>query len=231
MNSDYNWHWNEFHHAGTDYNSEEEVASYDERMRKFRNIDVENQRIIEKLNLPPDASVLEIGTGTGAFARYVAGKCARVVALDISQVMLKYAARQAMAENLKNIEFRQSGFLSYQSGLSVFDGVVSGLALHHLPDMWKAVALRNISTWLKPGGRFVLTDVVFDWKDKNPEDYFPRIIETATGSQNDFARHIAQEYSTLSWVMTGLLEGTGFEIESDECSNDFLHCYTCRKKY
>ena len=48
------------------------------------------------------------------------------------------------------------------------DAVITQLALHHLPDFWKLVALKRISQMLKDGGKLYLRDVVFP---SNVEDY------------------------------------------------------------
>ncbi len=223
------WQWNEFQQIGTDYASEAEVAVYDQRMRQVRDIDGENRHIVDLLQLPENAAVLEIGTGTGAFARTVSAQCRQVIAVDISPVMLQYASNIARQEDICNIVFTQAGFLNFNGEENAFDGIVTGLALHHLPDLWKAVALRNICSWLKPGGRLVLQDVVFDWKTDTAENYFTRIVASFDSSSSHLARHIAQEYSTLPWIMTGLLERAGLIIESDQESHEFLHCYCCRK--
>lgn len=219
----------EFRQVGTDYASADEVARYDQRMRRFRDIDAENELLCSLIPLRPESEVLEIGTGTGAFARRAAGHCRRVTALDISETMIEYAASRAREENLTNITFRKAGFLSFQAEAESFDAVVSGLALHHLSDVWKAVALRNIFRWLRPGGVFLLIDVVFDWQTEAPEEYFERILDAAPGSRENFARHIADEFSTETWIMNGLLERAGFRIELDRCDNEFLHLYRCVK--
>jgi len=224
------WEWNEFQQVGTDYESEEEVAAYDQRMRKLRDIDAENRSILKLLKLKNGANVLEIGTGTGSFIRLAAKECANAVGIDVSAMMLKYAGTRAKAEGLGNIEFKHAGFLSYEYPQNYFDGVVSGLAFHHLPDTWKAVALRRIHAALKPGGRFILLDVVFDWKDESPENYFENILKWEETNRTNVARHIAQEYSTLTWIMEGLFERAGFEIESDNAAHGFLHTYCVRKK-
>ena len=223
------WKWNEYQQVGTDYTSEEEVAIYDRRMRQMRDIAGENRMILDLLKLPPDGGVMEIGTGTGAFIRMAAKQCGHAVGIDISPVMLKYAESQAKSEGLPNIEFHQAGFLSYEYPPETFDGIVSGLAFHHLPDTWKAVALRKIYSALKTGGRFILLDVVFDWKEETPEAYFERIVSAEAENRPNLARHIAQEYSTLGWIMKGLLEHAGFTIESERKSKDFL-CLYCAKK-
>lgn len=223
------WEWNEFQQIGTDYASVDEVAAYDSRMRMMRDVDAENRAILKLLNLPENGSVLEIGTGTGAFLRAAAKVCGSCVGLDVSPVMLEYAERRAREENLLNIRFVQGGFLSGEYPENGFDGVVSGLALHHLPDLWKAVALRRIRSALKPGGRFVLLDVVFDWKSESPEAYFERLVKERDSSRENFIRHIAQEYSTLDWIMKGLFEHAGFVLESESVQMDFLRLYCVRK--
>ncbi len=224
------WEWNEFQQIGTDYTSVDEVAAYDCRMRRMRDIDAENQMILELLKLPENGSVLEIGIGTGAFLRSAAKVCGSCVGLDVSPVMLEYAERRAKEENLSNIQFVHGGFLSGSFPENAFDGIVSGLALHHLPDLWKAVALRRIHSALKPGGRFVLLDVVFDWKSESPESYFERLVKERDSSRESFIRHIAQEYSTLDWIMRGLFEHAGFVLESGSVQMDFLHLYCVRKE-
>lgn len=223
------WRWNEFQQVGTDYGSVEEVSAYDRRMRQMRDIDGENRRILDFLQLPPDGCVLEIGVGTGAFIRMAAHQCRTAVGIDVSPVMLDYARRTAEQEKIVNLELRQDGFLSYPYPQNYFDGVVSGLALHHLPDTWKAIALGKIHASLKPGGRFVLLDVVFDWGEEDPEAHFDRLVTAESASRANFARHIAQEYSTLGWIMTGLLERAGFAIQSDTVVKEFLHLYCAEK--
>jgi len=224
------WHWNEFQQVGTDYASPEEVAVYDNRMRQFRDIDGENRAILNLLKLPQNANVLEIGVGTGAFLQIAAPVCANVVGLDVSTVMLEYTRQQLQAKGLTNTELHNAGFLTYDYPTSYFDGIVSGMAFHHLPDTWKAVALRKIFASLKPGGRFILLDVVFDWGTGSPDDYFDKITSTDSPAyKTQLQRHIAQEYSTLTWIMEGLFEHAGFVIESHTCAIDFIHTYCVRK--
>lgn len=231
MSAERDWYRDEVRQIGTDYASVDEVASYDARMRKIRDVEAENREILSLLNVSSGSSVLEIGTGTGAFARTAARQGVRVTALDVSPVMLAYAEQCVKKEGLSGIRFVRAGFLSFEAEKESFDGAVSGLALHHLPEPWKAVALRRIADALKPGARFCLNDVVFRWKpEEAPEAYFARIVELAPGSRKNFARHIAEEFSTLEWIMDGLLERAGFAIEHKNCQHDFLFSYGCRKK-
>lgn len=223
------WLWNEFQQVGTDYNSPAEVAAYDNRMRNMRDIDGEIREIWHTLDLPGTAKVLEIGTGTGAFARYAAHHCAEVTASDISSTMLEYAAGKAKEENLNNLNFVKAGFLSFRSQPDYFDAVVSGLALHHLPDAWKCVALKRIHRALKPGGRFFLSDVVFDWGEGDPQVYFEKVVDSEQSVRPHLARHIACEYSTTSWIMREIFNHCGFVIEKEITEKNFLRHYCVRK--
>ena len=229
MKEHFNWRRNEFQQIGTDYGSIDEVAAYDVRMRKMRDVDAENRMILDAIRLKKESAVLEIGMGTGAFARAAAKVCAHVTALDVSTMMIDYASSKAREEKLENIDFYHAGFLSFDYPPQAYDAVVTGMALHHLPDVWKMVALEKIFFSLKAGGFFYLLDVVFDWGNGSPEEYFQRIIESEFEARPNLSRHISQEFSTTGWIMTGLLTRAGFIIESDVQSRGFLRSYSCRK--
>ncbi|MFA5206700.1 MAG: class I SAM-dependent methyltransferase [Lentisphaeria bacterium] len=225
------WQWNEDQQIGTDYANVAEVRAYDRRMGELRDIPAENRAILALLQLAPGAAVLEIGTGTGAFAREAARAGHRVTALDISPVMLDYAAERAREDGLAGIRFVRAGFLTYEHAGEPFDAVVSGLALHHLPDLWKFHALKRIHGWLRPGGRFLLQDVVFDPGPEGFAAYFDRLAAAVpTDSRQPFIRHIRQEYSTLAWILEGLLQRSGFTVEQSWRQPDFMAHYLCRAR-
>ncbi len=220
------WQWNEFQQLGTDYADVAEVAKYDVRMRELRNVDAENRAICGMIALGPESTVLEIGTGTGAFARYAAARCRKVTALDVSATMLEYARGRAAAEDVRNVEFKSGSFLTFAADPGSLDAVVSGLAFHHLPDVWKMVALNRIFAALKPGGRFALLDVVFtDCSD----EYFAGIVASGASSRANVARHIAQELSTFDWILEAMFNRAGFTIESKSYENGYIATYCVRK--
>lgn len=95
------WQWDEFNQVGTDYESADEVAVYDQRMRQFRDIDREVKELLDPAALPPGGRLLEIGTGTGALARTAAATGYRAAALDISQSMRDYASGRVAVYNCR----------------------------------------------------------------------------------------------------------------------------------
>jgi tRNA (cmo5U34)-methyltransferase len=101
--------------------------------------------------------MLELGTGTGETARRVLAYHpeAMLVGIDESDSMLE-DAREALPEAT---ELRVSR-LQDPLPAGPFDLVFSALTVHHLTPDEKADLFRRVADVLRPGGRFVLGDVV-----------------------------------------------------------------------
>nr|WP_240658501.1 class I SAM-dependent methyltransferase [Microbacterium sp. CPCC 204701] len=105
--------------------------------------------------------MLELGPGTGQFTIAVAPYVGRVIAADASPPMLRLLARKTAG--LRNVVIVEAGFLGYDGADASVDIIYSRFALHHLPDVWKAVALQRMRRLLRPGGLLRLWDVVYDF--------------------------------------------------------------------
>ncbi len=218
--------------AGKDFRSREVVAGYDAYHRRFRDIDAENAATIAALNLRASHTLADFGSGTGAFVLQAARHCAKVHAIDISRAMLDYTEWKAQAQGITNVACHHGGFLTYAHTDPLLDVITSSLALHHLPDFWKQKALVRLSGMLKPGGRFVLADVVFS--DKDYEANIARWIEETSIKAGpemgpELTRHVCTEYSTFTWILEGLLERAGFRIDRAEHTGGVLSRYFCTK--
>src|ERR1044072_2233819 len=66
---------------------------------------------------------LEIGCGTGAFARVLAKRCGRVVALDLSAEMIRVA--RTRSREFENLEFELADAMTWKFPHSHFDFVCS----------------------------------------------------------------------------------------------------------
>lgn len=228
------WFYNEQVQVGTDYENEDEVKRYDEKMSKVRNIKEESENIIKQLNINEQHNVLEIGTGTGSFAIEVSKYCHSVYAVDTSNVMLSYAKKKAKQESRNNIEFINSGFLNYKHTGENIDRVISQLALHHLPDFWKLIALKNINSILSKKGKFYLKDIVYSFSiDKYDKTIDYQINNMKEVAGNDFAKdftlHVKSEYSTYDWIMEEMLYRAGFEIQKADYVEGIFAEYICMK--
>jgi|WetSurMetagenome_2_1015567.scaffolds.fasta_scaffold23499_4 putative AdoMet-dependent methyltransferase len=211
------WYYNEFHQIGIDFNSEEEVRIYDEKFKTLRNLDNEADFIYNSSGLNRESVVLEIGTGTGELALRLSKRCKKIVACDISKTMLSYAEKKVKACNIQNIEFVNTGFLNHNFNCGYFDAVISQLALHHLPDFWKSIAIMNISNDLKPGGIFYLMDAILSFETKNYKKAISGIISMAKEKMGEKKSeevivNIRDEYPTYDWIIEGLLEKNNLKI-------------------
>ncbi len=55
--------------------------------------------------LEPETKVLDVGCGTGSYARTIAIKCEKVVGVDLSPKMIELAVQKTEKEKVRNIEF------------------------------------------------------------------------------------------------------------------------------
>ena len=98
---------------------------------------------------------LEIGCGTGAFARLLAECCKHVVALDLSSEMIRVA--RSRSSQFDNLEFQLADAIKWNFPQSHFDFVCSIATLHHLDQRELFMKIRDS---LKPGGVLVVLDLV-----------------------------------------------------------------------
>jgi len=228
------WQYNEMQQVGTDYTDDANVEAYDRRMQRLRDIKEETQNIISSINLKRNDTILEIGTGTGSFAIEAAQHCERVIAIDVSTKMLEFAKQKAKLKGVTNVEFYHAGFLTYMHSGKPLDAVVSQLALHHIPDFWKIIALKRVFEILKPGGKFYLKDTVYSFEVDNYENFFNNFIDEvriAAGFEfaSDLEIAVREEYATLHWIMEDLLRKAGFHIDKADYHEGFMADYVCTR--
>jgi ubiquinone/menaquinone biosynthesis C-methylase UbiE len=114
-------------------------------------------RLVVLSGAGPGDRVLDVGCGTGYFARRIAPTVqpgGAVVGIDPSQPMLDYAATRRPA----NCTFQAAGAQKLPFDDASFDLVVSSLAFHHFPVDSRADAVREMFRVLRPGGRLFIAD-------------------------------------------------------------------------
>ncbi len=103
----------------------------------------------------PGARALDVATGGGHTALYLAERGYSVIAADISQAMLDGANKLA-AERGLTIETRLHEAERFPYSEASFDLVTCRVAAHHFSDRGAFVA--EVTRVLKPGGHFMLID-------------------------------------------------------------------------
>jgi ubiquinone/menaquinone biosynthesis C-methylase UbiE len=99
-------------------------------------------------------SALEIGCGTGDFARSLARHFERVIAVDLSPEMVHRA--RSLSGAVENVEFRQADVCTWDLPPATFDCIVSIATLHHLPI---EETLKKLEAALRPGGVLLVLDL------------------------------------------------------------------------
>lgn len=99
-------------------------------------------------------NALEIGCGTGGFARRMAQRSERVLALDLSPEMIRIARKRSA--QFPNIDFQLADVRERPLPDESFDCIATIATLHHLP---YAEILLKMKASLKPGGVLLILDL------------------------------------------------------------------------
>ena len=117
--------------------------------------------VIQALKLAPDASVADIGSGTGYFAVRLAHMVpkGRVYGVDAEPDMVRYLAERAKREGLANLAAVAAK--PNDPGIpSAVDLVILVDTYHHIPSRERY--FRSLQKSLKPGGRLAIIDFKLD---------------------------------------------------------------------
>jgi len=131
----------------------------DEIRGEVPNYDTLQREVAEASAIEGVQRVLDLGAGTGATSRAVLERhpSAFLFLVDASAEMLAVARRQLLADRVETIDV---GDMRDELPDGPFDLVVSALAVHHLDGAEKRTLFGRVRGRLRPGGRFVLADVV-----------------------------------------------------------------------
>ena len=230
------WWPDERAHAGREHFDEQHARRYDAKEDAHAAAEVELLR--DAGVLLPGCTVVDLGAGSGQFTLAAAQVCERVVAVDVSPVMLARLVEQLERHAAGNVEAVCAGFLTYRHAGEPADLVYSRYALHHLPDFWKAIALQRIAGMLRPGGALRLWDVVYGFEPADAERRIEAwIAETMSDdvergwTRSELAEHVRDEHSTFTWLLEPMLERAGLDVvEADHSASGVFARYLCRKR-
>ena len=191
-------------------NRYDEVVATDSQ-HYYAQYDAVLDTVVEIAHLASGERVLDIGTGTGNLALRCLAYDVQVIGLDPSELMLRKA--QEKVGNNPRVAFHQvrEPFLHIPYPESAFDAVVSTYAYHHIPHRQRATSVREMVRVLKPGGRWVLGDLVFEnekaesrallehhWLER---EYYPRIDELRDVFAEIGMELKARQFTPVTWVL------------------------------
>jgi len=164
--------------------------------------------MVQLAGLNGTEKVLDVGCGAGHTALAFAAVAREVVAVDLTAEMLGVAASLAVERGVENLTFRLGDAEAIPAELGEFDLVVTRYSAHHWPHPQQA--LLEVRRVLKPGGRFILDDIV-SWDDFTTDSYLQTIEVLRDPS------HV-RDHSLAQWI--ALFESAGFSVE-------MTHAFDC----
>ena len=117
------------------------------------------REVIEKIDIKPGQSILDLGSGTGrndCFMAEKVGSQGRIVGLDISNEMLSRAWKHCY--KYSNISFKKQRIELPLTYKEEFDKVFISFVLHGFENDQKLGIIRNAYQALKVGGAFYILD-------------------------------------------------------------------------
>ena len=104
---------------------------------------------------------VDLGCGSGQLTLRLAPLVGSVLGVDVSQKMIDLLADNAKSGGIENFEGVATPIERLTFAPGSVDLVVTNYALHHLRDRDKATLVRSAHSWLAPGGRLVIGDMMF----------------------------------------------------------------------
>ncbi|MEN6549470.1 MAG: methyltransferase domain-containing protein [Armatimonadia bacterium] len=182
-------------HEAVEVNSEEGYAlwadSYDAEQNPL--IMLEEPVLEPLIGEVAGNRVLDVGCGTGRYARKLAARGAMVTGIDPSPEMLATARAQAEAEGVR-VKFIEGGFGDLPHGKQ-FDLIICNLVLCHVPEINGPIS--EMAMCLKPGGRLIISDFhylcqIIGWRTRFSREGRRYHVENYPHSYGDFVQAIRQ---------------------------------------
>lgn len=157
------------------------------------------EQAIARMNVPPDARVLDVGCGSGWATRLLADYASRgkITGIDISDEMIRVARESS--RSYTNVDFETASAEQLAFSDNEFTHAFSMESLYYYADIRKA--LKEIQRVLKPGGLFVAVVDMY-WESEATHQW----IDTLNVPVQLLS---IQDYRSL-------LEGAGFDNVRDE---------------
>jgi SAM-dependent methyltransferase len=190
--------------AEVDVATQERLAA----ILELRAADPQQRAILDaylaEVEFPPAARVLEVGCGTGAVTRLLAGRpgVAEAVGVDPSPVFVAKAGE--LAAGVGNVAFEEGDGRALRFGDGDFDVVVCHTVLCHVPEPERVLA--EVFRVLRPGGTLAVCD----------GDY--ATITVALGDADplqDCIEAVKAEFINDPWLvrrLPALLRSAGFQL-------------------
>ena len=178
---------------GQEWQSEEHVAHYRDLHRTIPHL-AEADAVLVELLPSRLRRVLDVGTGEGRLIGLIrdSRESVEAVGIDFSEPMLA-AARERFEGHAW---FVDHDLIDPLPDLGTFDAIVSGFAIHHLPDERKRALYAELFDILEPGGVFLNLEHVASATPALAAEF----LEVLGLESDDPSNHLVQVEPQLEWL-------------------------------
>ncbi|KAM9795263.1 phosphoethanolamine methyltransferase [Neosynchiropus ocellatus] len=167
------------------------------------------KEFVDMLNLKPGQKVLDVGCGIGGGDFYMAKTFGvEVLGLDLSENMVDIALQRATNQGIPSVQFEVADATKRNFPAGSFDVVYSRDTILHIDD--KLALFKRFHTWLKPGGKLLISDYCCGEKPWSPE--FQAYIK-----QRGYILYTPAQYGKF-------IEQAGFKnVLAEDRTKQFIH--------
>ena len=179
---------------------------YDKFITPFES---EIMRLVDEF-IPDDSTVIDIGCGPGTLALMLSSRCKKVVGVDISKKMIKYANRQKKKAGSDNISFiceDASTMAPIQE--EKFSCAALSMCLHGMPGNTRQDVMKNCITFAE---KVIIADFLSPWP-RNIRGAGQIILEKIEGEES------FENFN--DWLLNGGIDGfikkMGLNLVEEKC--------------
>lgn len=118
-------------------------------------------------------SLLDLGCGDATLLKIAAPLCGKVCGVDISDEQL--ARAKAALADFPNAELVRATLQEIDFPAESFTKVSMRKAIHHLTNHEKSIMIDKVFKWLKPGGIFIVEDMITSFEFRLKDEFRPLI--------------------------------------------------------
>ena len=187
---------------------------------------------LTKLNFPPSCRILEVGCGTGAMTRRLAGKksfTGKIVGVDQSAAFIEAAGRFAKEDGVSElVEFKVGDTHDLDLEEESFDMVIAHTLISHVTD--PELAIKNFSSVIRKGGTLVVFDgdyasLTYAYPDYEFGRRMDHALASATFNNPLIMRDLIRILPGMGLQITDILANVISEIGSASYFKTFAETY------
>lgn len=136
------------------------AVTWDERAPANPGLAALVEAVVTESRVTSEMAAADLGCGSGQLTLPIARRASQVIAVDVSPAKIGLLSENAARSGLRNVSGRIAALETLRLPEGSLDLVVSSYALHHLSDPEKRRLVLAALTWLRPGGRLVIGDLM-----------------------------------------------------------------------